>query len=85
MVSKVHWLVSRCRPNPRSAPPVFRKVGWSGADESKETLELTRIEQLDAKAMNAMRKKALALEASGYAHSKNMNSPKQRRTFMKRK
>jgi hypothetical protein len=49
------------------------KVGWMGsADKSKEMLELTRIEQLDAGQMAAVRAKALALEKSAYRRSKNV-------------
>lgn len=49
------------------------KVGWMGsADKSKEVLELTRIEQLDATEMAAVRAKALALEKSAYRRSKNV-------------
>jgi hypothetical protein len=42
------------------------------ADKSKEMLELTRIEQLDAGEMAAVRAKALALEKSAYRRSKNV-------------
>ena len=49
------------------------KVGWMGAgDKSKEVLELTRVEQLDANEMAAVRAKALALEKSAYRRSKNV-------------
>jgi hypothetical protein len=49
------------------------KVGWMGsADKSKEMLELTRIEQLDAGEMAAVRAKALTLEKSAYRRSKNV-------------
>ena len=47
------------------------KVGRSGADKSKETLELARIETLSPKAMDAMREKALKLEKRAY-DSKNV-------------
>lgn len=47
------------------------KVGWRGAGEkTKETLELTRLEQLDAAGMAAVRKKALAMERLAYKRSK---------------
>jgi hypothetical protein len=48
------------------------KVGWSGSDKSKETLELARIEKLSPKAMDDVRAKALKLEKSAYVHSKNV-------------
>jgi hypothetical protein len=49
------------------------KAGWIGsADRSKEMLELTRVEQLDASQMAAVRAKALALERSAYRRSKNV-------------
>lgn len=48
------------------------KVGWSGADKTKETLELARIEKLDPKAMDALRKNALKLEQSAYKNSKTV-------------
>jgi hypothetical protein len=49
------------------------KVGWMGAgDKSKEVLELTKVEQLDANEMAAVRAKALALEKSAYRRSKNV-------------
>ena len=49
------------------------RVGWRGAGEkTKETLELVKIEQLDAKGMAEMRAKALLLEKSGYKNSKTV-------------
>jgi hypothetical protein len=49
------------------------KVGWMGSGEkTKETLDLTRVEQLDAQEMAAVRTKALALEKSAYRRSKNV-------------
>jgi hypothetical protein len=49
------------------------KVGWMGTGEkTKETLDLTRVEQLDAQEMAAVRAKALALEKSAYRRSKNV-------------
>ena len=49
------------------------KVGWMGAGEkSKETLDLTKVEQLDAQELAAVRAKALALEKSAYRRSKNV-------------
>jgi hypothetical protein len=48
-------------------------VGWKGAGEkTKETLELTKIEQLDAMAMAKVRAEALKLEKSAYKNSKNV-------------
>ena len=45
-------------------------VGWRGAGEkTKETLELARVEQLDATALADVRARALELERSGYRHS----------------
>ena len=48
------------------------KVGWSGADKNKETLELVRIEKLSPKAIDEVRAKALKLEKSAYVQSKNV-------------
>jgi len=49
------------------------KVGWRGAGEKvKETLELTRVERLDAKAMAEVRAAALKLEKGAYTRSKNV-------------
>lgn len=49
------------------------KVGWRGAGEkTKETLELTKLEQLDAKAMAEVRAAALKLEKHAYEVSKNV-------------
>ena len=49
------------------------KVGWMGTGEkTKEMLDLTRVEQLDAQAMAGVRAKALALEKSAYRRSKNV-------------
>lgn len=46
------------------------RVGWRGAGEkTKETLELVRVEQLDARALAAVRAKALELERSAYQRS----------------
>jgi len=48
-------------------------VGWRGVGEkTKETLELTKIEQLDAKTMAEIRAGALKLEKSAYKNSKNV-------------
>lgn len=48
-------------------------VGWRGAGEkTKETLELVKFEQLDAKALAAARTKALKLEASAYKNSPDL-------------
>lgn len=48
------------------------KVGWSGADKTKETLELARVEKLSPKALADVRAKALKLEKSAYANSKTV-------------
>lgn len=49
------------------------KVGWMGsAEKTKETLELVKIEELNAKALAEVRRKALALEKSAYARSKTV-------------
>src|SRR5206468_11853416 len=46
------------------------RVGWKGAGEkTKETLELTRVEHLDATGLAAVRAKALELEKSAYRRS----------------
>ncbi len=46
------------------------RVGWRGAGEkTKETLELTRLEQLDAAGIAAVREKALAMERDAYKRS----------------
>jgi hypothetical protein len=48
-------------------------VGWRGAGEkTKETLKLTKIEQLDAKAMAEVRAAALKMEKHAYQVSKNV-------------
>ncbi len=48
-------------------------VGWRGAGEkTKETLMLTKVEQLDAKAMAEVRASALKMEKHAYAVSKNV-------------
>jgi len=49
------------------------KVGWMGTGEkAKETLDLTKVEQLDAQELAAVRAKALGLEKSAYRRSKNV-------------
>jgi hypothetical protein len=49
------------------------KVGWMGTGEkTKEMLDLTKVEQLDAQELAAVRAKALALEKSAYRRSKNV-------------
>ena len=46
------------------------RVGWRGAGEkTKETLELVRVEQLDATALAEVRARALDLERSAYQRS----------------
>lgn len=47
------------------------RVGWRGAaDPTKEILELTRVEQLDAAALAVVRASALELERNAYQRSK---------------
>jgi len=47
------------------------RVGWRGAAEkTKETLELTRVEQLDATALAEVRARALEMERNAYERSK---------------
>jgi hypothetical protein len=49
------------------------KVSWRGSGEkTKETLDLTKVEKLDAKAMAKVRKEALKMEKNAYARSKNV-------------
>ncbi|MCI0694770.1 hypothetical protein L0337_22535 [candidate division KSB1 bacterium] len=49
------------------------RVGWRGAGEkTKEVLELTKLEQLDAKAMAEVRAAALKMEKHAYEVSKNV-------------
>ncbi|MGH9148521.1 MAG: hypothetical protein ACRD1Q_17560, partial [Vicinamibacterales bacterium] len=49
------------------------RVGWRGAGEkTKETLELTKVETLDAKAMAEVRAAALKMEKGAYQRSKNV-------------
>jgi len=49
------------------------RVGWRGAGEkTKETLELTKVETLDAKAMAEVRASALKMEKDAYQRSKNV-------------
>jgi hypothetical protein len=49
------------------------RVGWrGGGDPTKETLELLKVEQLDAAALAEVRAKALELEQSAYQRSKNV-------------
>jgi hypothetical protein len=51
------------------------RVGWRGAGEkTKETLELVKVEQLDATALAQVRAKALELEKSAYQRSKAVYS-----------
>jgi len=46
------------------------RVGWKGAgDKTKETLELTRVEQLDVAALAEVRARALEMERSAYRRS----------------
>jgi len=49
------------------------RVGWRGAaDPTKETLELTRVEQLDARGLAEVRASALELERNAYQRSKTV-------------
>jgi len=49
------------------------RVGWRGAGEkTQEVLELTKIEQLDAKALAEVRAEALKMEKTAYKRSKNV-------------
>jgi hypothetical protein len=49
------------------------RVGWRGAGEkTKETLELVRVEQLDAAALAEARARALELEQNAYQRSKTV-------------
>ena len=49
------------------------RVGWRGAGEkTKETLELTKVETLDAKALAEVRASALKMEKAAYQRSKNV-------------
>ncbi len=49
------------------------RVGWRGAGEkTKETLELTRVEQLDARALAEVRARALEMEKNAYQRSKTV-------------
>jgi hypothetical protein len=49
------------------------RVGWRGSGEkTKETLELTKVETLDAKAMAEVRASALKMEKGAYQRSKNV-------------
>jgi hypothetical protein len=46
------------------------RVGWRGAGEkTKETLELTKVERLDATALAEVRAKALEMEKNAYQRS----------------
>jgi hypothetical protein len=49
------------------------KVGWRGSGEkTKETLELIKVEKLDAKAMAEVRAEALKMEKNAYQRSPNV-------------
>ena len=49
------------------------KVGWRGdGEKTKEVLELTKLEQLEVKALDAVRAEALKLEKSAYENSKEV-------------
>ena len=59
------------------------RTGWIGTGaKTTETLELVRIEQLDAKAMASVRTKALQLEQSAYRRSKDVYAKTQAATAM---
>ena len=45
------------------------KVGWRGDDATQEELELTRVSQLDAAALAAIRAEALAMEVNAFQRS----------------
>lgn len=54
------------------------RVGWRGSGEkTKETLQLVRIERLDAAGLSRVRRSALELEKSAYRHGKEVygNTP----------
>jgi hypothetical protein len=54
------------------------RVGWRGSGEkTKETLELSKIQQLSPQDLADVRRRALELEKSAYAHSKDVyaNTP----------
>jgi len=48
------------------------RVGWTGSKKVREVLELIRVEQLDPAAVVDIRGKALNLEKSAYAHSRDV-------------
>jgi hypothetical protein len=48
------------------------RVDFTGADQTRETLELTSVTQLNAEALADVRAKVLALEKSAYAQSKDV-------------
>lgn len=48
------------------------RVGWSGDDPTKETLELVRVVQLTPAQMTKVRAEAMALEKRAYQNSKNV-------------
>jgi hypothetical protein len=49
------------------------RVGWRGAGEkTKETLQLTRVEQLDARSLAEVRASALEMERNAYQRSKTV-------------
>jgi hypothetical protein len=48
------------------------RVGWGGSDDTKETLELTKIVHLDAAGLADARTQALALEKHAYEVSKDV-------------
>ena len=47
-------------------------VGFGGADETEETLELVKFEQLDAAGLAQLRQEALKLEENAYQTSPNV-------------
>ena len=48
------------------------KVGWQGADATKETLELVKVVNLSPEALAEVREGALKLEKRGYQVSKDV-------------
>ncbi|HEV7755111.1 MAG TPA: hypothetical protein VGO94_04550 [Mycobacteriales bacterium] len=48
------------------------RVGWSGTDKTRETLELVKIIELDPRQLAEVRREALALEQRAYRTSKNV-------------
>ena len=51
------------------------RVGWSGSDKTKDSLELVRVETMSPKMMDSVRARAMKLEKSAYIHSKTVYGP----------